>query len=448
MPKYGVIIYNSIFQSPKDEKTLFENPHILYGLSPCGWRSFLVSSLPSLHSFFKVYRWSTAREIIIGIRSIKKIPEKVKYYNAKRILVICGPTIRKIGLVDKVIEQIKTLNVEFEVFDKVEPEPHIETAEELKDIVREGKFNLVIGVGGGSVLDVSKITALMATNSGNVEDYIGMYKIKKPGIPKILIPTTAGTGSEVTEAIVLKGKISSTKAVIYSEYAPAEVAILDPEMTLPAPPKVTAATGMDALSHAIESYMSIDSTPFSEAFAEKAISLIADNLRKAVFQGQNIIARYNMLLASTLASMAWSQSSVCQGHAIGLAIGTKYNLPHGVSVALALPYVMWFNRVAIPERLAYIAMLMGVDVSGLTPYEASFKAIEAVLNLENDIGLPTKLKDIPSAKRDDIPELAEGAYKAQRLLIHSPRITTKKDLETIINMMYEGDLSRKVSKTC
>ena len=391
-----------------------------------------------MRPWYVIYRWTTAREIIFGINSLKELPNKIKYFNSKRVLIVTDSTLRRVGLVDKVLETIEPLNIKVEIFDQVEPEPHIETAEKAKEVVRKSRSDLVIGVGGGSVLDVSKITALMATNPGNVEDYIGMYTIKKAGIPKILIPTTSGTGSEVSEAIVLKGKTPGTKAVIYSEYAPGEVIILDPTLTISLPPRATAMTGMDALSHAIESYMSIDSTPLSEAFAEKAIQLVAFNLRTAVYQGTDLIARYNMQMAAMLASMAWTQSSVCQGHAIGLAIGTQYNLPHGLAVSLALPYVMYFNLPAIPERMAYIAELMGEDVAMLPVKEAGKMAIKAVFELQEDIGLPIKLSEIPGAKKRDIPSLAEGSYKAQRLLKHSPRITTKEDLEKIINWMFEG----------
>jgi len=393
----------------------------------------------NLRPWYQTYRWISAGEIFFGVNCIEEqLSKKIKHFQAKQILIITDKGVRNAGLLDKVLKLLEAIDVNLEVFDDVEPEPSLETAEKLKEIVRKGKFDLIIGIGGGSVLDISKLTALMATNPGDVKDYIGMYLIKNKGLPKILIPTTAGTGSEVSEAIVLKGALPGTKAVIYSEYAPGDVVFLDPVMTVTLPPKLTAATGMDALSHAIESYMSIDSTPFSEAFSEKAIQLIASNLRKAVYQGENLIARYNMLLASTLATMAWTQSSVCQGHAIGLAIGTQYGLPHGVSVSLALPYVMLFNLPAIPERIARIAELMGEEVKGMSPKEAGIKAIKAVINLQKDIDLPTTLLEIPNARREDIPALVDGAYKAQRLLKHSPRLTTKEDLEKIISLMFKG----------
>jgi len=392
-----------------------------------------------LDIFFKSYRWKGPGEIIFGIDSISKLPDIIKYYNGSKGLLITDEGLIKSGNIEKILNVIRELNgFEVDVYKDVEPEPSLSTAENVAEYSRRG-YDVIIGVGGGSVLDIAKLASLMAANPGRVRDYLGMYKIKKRGTPKILVPTTAGTGSEVSEAIVLTDPDSDTKLVIYSEYAPGDTIILDPRLTVSLPPHLTASTGMDALSHAIESYMSIDSTPFSEAFSEKAIELIGRYVRRAYYNGSDLEARYNMLIASTLASMSWVQSSLCQGHAIGLAIGVKYHIPHGISVALSLPYVMWFNRAVIPYRIARVGYLLGVE-GELDEWEASSKAVEYIFNLLKDLNLPSRLSDIDGASEEHIDELAEAASKAERLLIHSPRRTTKDDLVEIITWMFKGSL--------
>jgi alcohol dehydrogenase class IV len=262
-----------------------------------------------------------------------------------------------------------------------------------------------------------------------------MEMVPKPGLPKILIPTTAGTGSEVTRVFVLTDERDQTKKTIGSTFAVPEVAILDPMLTLSMPPHITANTGMDALVHAIESYVSAITTPYAEILAIEAISLIAHNLPLAYSKGNNLIARYNMLLASNIAGLAFGSSRTGAVHGLAYVIDIDYHLPHGRANAIMLPHVMNFNKTGNLRKFAKIGEAMGENVEGLSVYEAADRSIEAVKNLLQAVQIPFRLSQY-GISSDDLPKLVEGGMKQARLFVPNPRDLTPEDVRSIYESAF------------
>jgi len=372
----------------------------------------------------------TPSNIVVGNNSVEKIGEEATKLGANKVLIITDIGIIKSGIVNKVKELLEQKNIDVGIFDEVKPEPHTDVVYNCMSKVEKENYNLLIGLGGGSVIDVTKAVSILITNKGNLNDYYGFNKVKKPGLKKIQIPTTAGTGSEVTYVSVLIDE-NEEKVVIYSPYLFSDLAIIDPLLTLSMPPKITAYTGMDALAHAIESYTSVDANIFTDALSLKAISLIGRSLRKAVFQGdKNIESRYNMSIASLFAGISFINAGCNAVHALALALGGKYHLPHGLSNALMIPYVIDFNLPGSFEKFANIAKALGEQVEGLSIIESARKTVNAIKMLSEDIGIPQRLRDI-NIKKEDILDLAKTAIKANRLLVHNPRLISLDDIVKI-----------------
>jgi alcohol dehydrogenase class IV len=288
----------------------------------------------------------------------------------------------------------------------------------------------VIGLGGGSPIDIAKTVAVMLGNQGDIADYFGVDLVPKPGVPSLIIPTTAGTGSEVTPIAILSDEEEKLKKGVVSQHLFPRVALLDPELTLGLPPAVTAATGMDALIHAIEAYTSVNATDLTDLLAARAIGLIADNLRAAYARGDNLAARAAMLEGSLLAGMAFANAGVTAVHAFAYPIGAEFHIPHGVANTLMLPAVMQFNLVGNLGKFAEVAELMGQPTEGLSLREAAEEAVEAVVQLAEDLGVPTSLGEF-GVKEEHLPALAEGVMKVTRLLANNPRTLTQADAEEI-----------------
>jgi alcohol dehydrogenase class IV len=316
------------------------------------------------------------------------------------------------------------------VFDKVEPEPPTRVIDECAETVRVGGFSLIIGLGGGSSLDTAKAASVLATNPGPVLNYVGMDTLPNRGLPSILIPTTAGTGSEATRVFVMTDESTNTKKVVYSDFLIPDVAILDPMLTVSTPPSITADTGMDALVHAIEAYVSVNSTPFAEVLALKAIELIAVNLPQAYAKGSNLRARYNMLLAANFGGSAFTSGGLGAVHGLAYVLGTEYHMSHGRSNAIMLPHVMKFNTAGNLDKFADIAEVMGENIEGLSLYEAADRAPVAVERLLTAMDFPYRLSAY-RIKESDLPKLVEGAMAQARLFVPNPRDLTRADVENI-----------------
>ncbi len=374
--------------------------------------------------------FKTPGVIEIGIDAIKKLGEKVESLGGKKVFIITDEGIEKAGILKKVKKPLEEKGYDVGYYTKVIPEPPIDKIQEIVDVVKEGGFDLLVGLGGGSSLDVTKVVSVMVTNEGEIEDYIGTDKVEKPGLPKVLIPTTSGTGSEATPIAVLTDVKEELKKGVVSPYLFADVALVDPCLTLTVPPKITANTGMDALIHAIEAFIAKKSNVFTDSIAIQAIKLISSNLRTAVTEGDNLEARYNMSLGSLMAGVAFANAGVGAVHALAYPLGGQFHLPHGMANTLMLRYVMEYNIVSRIEKFTKIAEAMGEKVAGLSIREAAQKALDAMIYLAEDIGVPTKLRQV-NIPKDAIPKLAEAGIKVTRLLSNNPRNLTQKDLEDI-----------------
>ncbi|MCW3991396.1 MAG: iron-containing alcohol dehydrogenase [Candidatus Bathyarchaeota archaeon] len=345
--------------------------------------------------------------VIFGIGAVERTGTEVKKMKAKNILIVTDRGVAKAGLADKVKGPMLEEGLKVDVWDRVEPEPSIGCVEELLEYVKGGNFDLLIGVGGGSSMDVAKAAAVLLKNPGEPEEYFagGEREFTNPGVPCIAIPTTAGTGAEITWDAVIKDR-TGMKAFFEHQYVRPTLAIVDPIMSSGMPPRLTAASGIDALSHAVESALTRITNPITMALALQAIRLISANLRVAVHHGSNLEARYNMALATLAEAFSETNAGDIEAHAIGHLIGSVYGIPHGVACGLVLPYAMEFNIVVSADRLKLIADAMGEDVRGLTDREAAYRGIHAVRQLIEDVDLPTTLKEV-GVKREDIPKLAE-----------------------------------------
>lgn len=383
----------------------------------------------------KVSQFFSPRKIVLGKGTVKRVGEEAKTFGGSKAMIVTDPGLISAGVVKLVEDALHEAHIEVGIFDKVEAEPSAHIVDECAKRVRQGRCQVVIGLGGGSSLDVSKGAAMMATHPGAILDYLGAETFHKPGLPKILIPTTAGTGSEVTRSVVVADEGDNTKKVISSSLAIPEVAILDPMLTLSMPPDVTANTGMDALVHAIESYVSVNTTPFTGILAIEAIRLIAYNLPVAYSKGSDVKARYHMLLAANIAGLAFGSGGLGGVHALSYVIGSEYHMPHGRSNAIMLPHVMDFNKTGNLRRFAEIAEAMGENVEGLPLYEAAERSVEAVKKLLSMVEIPFRLS-LHGIARDDLPRLVTGAMKQARLFVPNPRDLTEKDVRAIYEKAF------------
>jgi alcohol dehydrogenase class IV len=357
---------------------------------------------------------------VFGRGALTSLGDEIRLLGGTKALVVTDPGIRAAGLLDRVVAQLETDGIAQRVFADVTPDPAIEIAEASVEAAKVFAPDVIVGFGGGSCLDIAKLTSVLLINGGPVERYFGIEQVPKPGIPLILIPTTAGTGSEVTSISVLADTRKRVKKGIVSAYLSAKTALLDPLLTLGLPPHVTVYTGLDALVHAIESYTGRQSTYLTEPLALEAVGLIARHLRKAYADGSNIDARSGMLQASLLAGMAFSNTQTAGAHACALSLGARFNLPHGVATALMLPAVMRFNSIAAPEKFARIARAFDMPLKGLTPMQRAGRAVEAVEALMCDVGFQRGIER-HGVRRAHIPDLADSAMQAARLWNNNPR---------------------------
>ena len=382
------------------------------------------------------YAVQLPKRVVFGDGVEEKIGAEAKGLGAKKALIVTDATIEKAGLLEKVEKTLKEA-VEVNVFDIVESEPTLAAAETVAGAARAAKYDLIVGVGGGSVMDMAKVASAAASNPGQgVSEFMGANKIANPSVPKILVPTTAGTGAEATPftLIIVEGK----KKAIASPYNLADVVLISPSFTATMPAKVTASTGMDALSHAIEAFLSTGSNPLTDSFALEATRKIADNLEVAFSHGDNLDARLKMSLAAMLGGMAFGNAGVIVGHAAAHTFGAKYKIPHGVAAALALPYIMEYNAPVARDKLVKVAREMGEDVSKLTEEEAASRAVTRVRGLLEKLELPTRLADL-DVPEEDLQELAEAMSKEKGYLARNPRKIEHGDAVKIFERMWSGE---------
>jgi alcohol dehydrogenase len=382
-----------------------------------------------------VKSFDTVRRIVFGFGAVENLPEEIKRLKGAKVLVVTDPGIKSAGVLDQVAGVLDRAKVDYRVFAEVEPDPRIEVALASAEAARAFAPDAIVGLGGGSSLDISKVTSVLLANPGPVDRYFGMEMVPQPGVPLVLIPTTAGTGSEMTSICVLSDTQNNVKKGIVSEHMFARAALLDPQLTVALPPRVTAMTGMDALVHAIESFVGVRASIFTDTLNLKAIGLVAANLRPAYANGANLKARENMLHASGLAGMAFSNTQNGLDHALALAIGGRFHLPHGLLTAFILPWVMEFNLMAAPAKFIRIAEAFGERTQHLPEIQAARLSVKAVKGLLDDVGISYRLSSY-GVPREEFPALAKATVGAVRLISNNPRTVTEADVVGILEANY------------
>ncbi|MET3291889.1 UNVERIFIED_CONTAM: alcohol dehydrogenase class IV [Brevibacillus sp. OAP136] len=376
--------------------------------------------------------FAAANKLVTGRDSLSVLPNEIARLGVERPLIVTDNILIQAGVVAQV-EALLPMSAG--IFSDVNPEPEIEIVDLCLRKIREGNHDGLIAVGGGSVIDIAKAASVMATNEGSIEQYVGTNLVKKPGLPLIAIPTTAGTGSEVTNISILSDKKEQVKKGIVSPYLLPDVAIVSPLMTLTCPPSVTAASGVDALVHAVEAYISKFASPVTDALAIGAMKLIAVHLPKAYAVPDNIESREVMITASLMAGLAFGNAGVGAVHALAYPLGGRFHMAHGVSNSLLLPYVMKWNKIACLEKLRDVAVALGENVNGLNADQAAEAAIEAMTRLCRYVDIPQSLREF-NIPESAIVEMAEEATKQTRLLKNNPRTLRKKDIEDIYRAAY------------
>ena len=374
--------------------------------------------------------FQTTPRIVMGPGCLSQVQSEILRFGCKKVMIVTDPGIVQAGIAGRLEEIFTKAGIAFDRFDQVTPDPSLEVASQAIDALRSSGAQVVIGLGGGSAIDIAKTAAVMADASGKLNDYFGIDLVPKPGRRTVIIPTTAGTGSEVTPIVILSDEAEKLKKGIVSPYLIPSVALLDPVLTIGLPPQVTAATGMDALIHGVESFTSKNAYPMTDMLACRAIALIAANIRTAFANGQDLSARSRMLEGSLLAGMAFANAGVTAVHAFAYPIGAEFHIPHGVANSIMLASVMEFNMLGNLNKFAQMAALLGENTAGMSERQMALAAVQALRTLSADLQIPNHLSQF-GVKASDIPMLAQGVMKVTRLLANNPRLMTQEDAERI-----------------
>jgi alcohol dehydrogenase class IV len=378
----------------------------------------------------KTHVFYSPHKIVFGIGMASGIGAEARNLGASKVFIVTDPGVAIAGLLTPITRSLEEAQLAYAIYDKVEAEPPVRLVDEGAGRFRTEGCDLVLGVGGGSSLDVAKGVSIVAGNGGRILDYAGMDLVKKRGAPKVLMPTTAGTGAETTRVLVVTDEAENTKKVVYSFYCLPELAVVDPLLTYSMPPAVTADTGMDALVHAIETFVSFNATPFSDILAEKAIAWIGRYLPIAWSKGGNQEARYYMSLAATVAGLAFASGGLGAVHGLSYVLGTRYHMPHGRSNAIMLPHVMRYNLPGAPEKYAAIAALLGRPTRTCDVNQAAALSAEAVEDLLKTMHISCRLRDYGISEKE-MPFLVEGGVKQSRLFAFNPRDLSEDDVRAV-----------------
>jgi alcohol dehydrogenase class IV len=369
----------------------------------------------------------------------------------RRVVIVSDPHLHAAGLVEQVSSALAAGGVESHAVLAGEPEPAVEAAERAAE--QAGRFapDAVLGLGGGSNMDLAKFVAILLRHGGQPRDYFGFDRVPGPVLPLVCVPTTAGTGSEVSHAAVLTDRCQAIKVSTLSQFLRPALAVVDPALTDGCPSKVTADSGVDALVHAIEAFTARDwqevggegdgprayegRTPLGECLAERAIRLIAQHLPAAAQRPGDRVARDAMALAATLAGLAFSHSGVALVHALEYPLGGAVHISHGAGNGLLLPHVLRYNLPVRQREIAQLASFLGEACDGEAPYQAAERAIAAVQRLTAAVGIPQRLRDL-GVTRDQLPEFAAKAFAIKRLMDTNPRVPTQADLLAIYEQAF------------
>ncbi|SDQ94497.1 iron-containing alcohol dehydrogenase [Virgibacillus salinus] len=378
------------------------------------------------------------KKIYHGEGALAKLEDILQELKVERIFILTDPILKSLGVIDPLLKIMDRIDVRVDVVTNVVPEPPLESGNQVVEEARDKQPDLVIGIGGGSALDLAKIAAVLAGNNGRVEDYLnlsGTRKLVNKGLPKVLIPTTSGTGAEVTDIAVFS--LENTKDVITHEYLLADYAIVDPALTYTLPPRVTAASGIDALTHAVEAYTSVNSTPLTDSLSLDAMKRIAGNIRTAVWNGKDEHARDQMALGSLLAGLSFYNAGVAGVHALAYPLGGLFKISHGESNAVLLPYVYDHIWMACMDKMKNIAVALSLPIDGKTDREVAQQVVRGFLDLIKDVGLPATIRDY-NIKSTDIDVLTENGVQQTRLLARSPKVLDENSIKQIYTNAYEG----------
>jgi alcohol dehydrogenase class IV len=397
------------------------------------------------------WNFCSAGRICFGQGAGEQIPAALARLQPRRVLIVTDQALARAGVIDHVQRPLAQAGLAVHTFDGGEPEPSLKVAAAAVACGRKVEPQVIIGLGGGSNMDLAKITANLLAHGGTPEDYFGHDRIPGPVLPLVCVPTTAGTGSEVSHAAVLTDTDHQMKVSTLSPYLRPMLAAVDPLLTVSCPSQATADAGIDALTHAIEARMAVDfdqlQVPAGESWpydgrhplgiclADQAIALVGQHLVTAVWEPENLEAREGMALAATLAGLAFSNCAVAVVHALEYPLGGKLHCSHGAGNGLLLPFVMRYN---LPERtatLAHIARLLGEDIGGLSEEQAADRAISAVERLRREIGIPTRIRDLGGTE-EQLPEFADKAFAIDRLMRLNPRQPTRDDLLQILRSAF------------
>lgn len=383
------------------------------------------------------YRYFRVPPVVIqGVGASEAVGDEIKRRGCTRALVVTDPVMTKTGVVDKIVANLKQYGVDAAVYDQIAAEPTDQFVEAGLKTLKSKKCDVVVALGGGSPIDTAKAIAIMATNKGKIADYMGIGKVPQPGLPIVAIPTTAGTGSEVTLFTIITDTKKDVKMLIGTPHAMPAVAVLDPLLTVSMPRGITAGTGLDALTHAIEAYVSLKAQPMTDHLALRAIEMISGNLRQAWSNPNNLKARTEMLIASCLAGMAFSNASVALVHGMSRPVGAMFHVAHGVSNAALLGVVMDFSLIGNPARYADIAAALGENVEGLTDLEAAEVGVMSVRRLVSDLNVPSLSElGVKKVALDKVVEKMAHDAIASGSPGNNPRIATQAE---IIELYYRA----------
>ncbi|MBF8733726.1 MULTISPECIES: L-threonine dehydrogenase [Pseudomonas] len=371
---------------------------------------------------------------IMGIDCLEEAMAAIAGFGLRKALIVTDPGLVKAGVAERIAGMLAMRDIDSVVFDGAKPNPSIANVEAGLALLHQARCDCVVSLGGGSPHDCAKGIALCATNGGHISDYEGVDRSSKPQLPLIAINTTAGTASEMTRFCIITDEARHVKMAIVDRNVTPILSVNDPALMVGMPQSLTAATGMDALTHAIEAYVSTAATPITDACALKAITLISDNLRQAVADGGDLKARENMAYAQFLAGMAFNNASLGYVHAMAHQLGGFYDLPHGVCNAVLLPHVQRFNAQVSATRLRDVAKAMGVKVCALDAEQGASAAISAIEHLAAAIGIPAGLAEL-GAKVEDVPLLAANALK-DACGLTNPRPANQAQIEAIFKAAF------------
>ncbi len=375
------------------------------------------------------YKFFMPPQSLMGPGCLNDAGAEVKSLGFKKALIVTDKVLCEIKLVDKLTDVLKANDIQYVIYNKTKPNPTVINVNEGLELLKNEECDFVISFGGGSPHDCGKGIALLATNGGDIKDYEGVNMSSKPQLPLVAINTTAGTASEMTIFSIITDEKRHIKMALVDKHLNPIMAVNDPLLMTAMPKSLTAATGMDALTHAVEAYVSTAATPITDACALMAMKLISNHLRDAVADGSNEEARDKMAYAEYLAGMAFNNAVLGYVHAMAHQLGGFYDLPHGVCNAVLLPHVQEYNAQVVPGRLKEVAEAMGVDVSKMNDKEGAQAAISAIKELSKDIDIPQGLTTL-GVKEEDITILAENALK-DACGFTNPKQATLKEIKTI-----------------